>query len=343
MKRMVFQGVRRRAAAAGVGAILAIVALGTALVATTASAAVTFPISAGAQSGDGTVQIYDFIPKPVAINVGDTVTWTVPSLEFHTVTFFSGAPNEGFVVMGPRGPMINPVAAFPTGGPNYDGTGVVSSGLLEKDQTFSLTFTKAGTYDYVCMVHPKMVAQVIVREAGEAADTPESVQAQVAPHVANDLATRTLNVLLSNLKDEMADGAVSTVIAGAGDGHVAVYAFLPGRAAAGVGDVVTWINKDTDTPHTVTFLAGNDAPEVVMPQPQPAGPPLLLLNSAVVLPSGLSEADAYDGSVFLNSGFIGPESPTGSTAFSVRFTRPGTYSYVCLLHPIMKGTVTVLE
>ena len=37
------------------------------------------------------------------------------------------------------------------------------SKLLDTDETFSFTFSKSGTYDYFCSVHPKMTAKVIVQ------------------------------------------------------------------------------------------------------------------------------------------------------------------------------------
>jgi hypothetical protein len=36
------------------------------------------------------------------------------------------------------------------------------------DETFSYTFTKAGTYLYYCSVHPKMAGQVVVVKLGVA-------------------------------------------------------------------------------------------------------------------------------------------------------------------------------
>ena len=36
------------------------------------------------------------------------------------------------------------------------------SKVLDTDESFSFTFTKPGTYDYFCSVHPKMTAKVIV-------------------------------------------------------------------------------------------------------------------------------------------------------------------------------------
>lgn len=36
------------------------------------------------------------------------------------------------------------------------------SKLLDKNQEFSYTFTKKGTYRYICSIHPKMVGKVII-------------------------------------------------------------------------------------------------------------------------------------------------------------------------------------
>jgi plastocyanin len=37
------------------------------------------------------------------------------------------------------------------------------SKALDTDDSFSYTFTKAGTYTYFCSIHPKMTAKVIVQ------------------------------------------------------------------------------------------------------------------------------------------------------------------------------------
>lgn len=37
------------------------------------------------------------------------------------------------------------------------------SKVLDTDESYSFTFTKAGTFDYFCSVHPKMTAKVIVK------------------------------------------------------------------------------------------------------------------------------------------------------------------------------------
>jgi len=74
---------------------------------------------------------FKYSPNSVKIKVGDTVTWTQKDAVMHTVTIVSGP--ESF-----------------------------DSGLLKKDQTFSYTFTKPGTYSYKCTPHPNMRGEVIV-------------------------------------------------------------------------------------------------------------------------------------------------------------------------------------
>jgi len=41
--------------------------------------------------------------------------------------------------------------------------GLFMSKALDTDQKFSYTFTKAGTYQYYCTLHPKMVGKIVVQ------------------------------------------------------------------------------------------------------------------------------------------------------------------------------------
>ena len=41
--------------------------------------------------------------------------------------------------------------------------GVFKSKVMDTDEKFSYTFTKAGTYPYFCSIHPKMTGKVIVQ------------------------------------------------------------------------------------------------------------------------------------------------------------------------------------
>jgi plastocyanin len=41
--------------------------------------------------------------------------------------------------------------------------GVFKSKVMDTDEKFSYTFTKAGTYSYYSSVHPKMTDQVVMK------------------------------------------------------------------------------------------------------------------------------------------------------------------------------------
>jgi len=79
------------------------------------------------------------------IPVGTTLTWTNESNNVpHTVTFPAlGQPP-------PPGP---PDQVPPSGGSTYDGTMLTNSGVMKPGTSYSLTFTKPGTYTYYCLFH----------------------------------------------------------------------------------------------------------------------------------------------------------------------------------------------
>lgn len=304
-----------------------------------AHAAQTLTISAGAESPGSDVQLNVFAPNQITINVGDTVTWKLDSTEFHNIDFPTGTPVPAFVEGGPDGAFINPLSAFPRGGNTYDGSAPASSGLMDKGETYSLTFTKAGQFAYLCDIHPGMGGVINVVAPGQPADTQATIDAKRTSQVQGDLANKAISLIVSNVGELPAEGVSAGVASGVQSGLVDVQRFFPRRLTIKAGDAVTWIWKTEDTPHTVTFLAGSPAPEVVIPQPQPAGPPRLQLNPMVVAPAG--NAVDWDGGSYLNSGFLEPAQGRPTPTFTVRFSTPGTYDYVCVLHAGMEGTVVV--
>jgi plastocyanin len=81
-------------------------------------------------AGDAvSIENFAFNPATLTVHVGSTVTWTNHDEEPHTV-----AANDG---------------SFHS--PGLDGKG-----------TYSYTFQKAGTFDYVCSIHPSMHGTVVV-------------------------------------------------------------------------------------------------------------------------------------------------------------------------------------
>jgi len=78
------------------------------------------------------VKIDNFVfgPQTITVPVGTTVTWTNSDDIPHTAVSTDG---------------------------------VFKSKVMDTDEKFSYTFTKAGTYPYYCSVHPKMTGQVVVK------------------------------------------------------------------------------------------------------------------------------------------------------------------------------------
>jgi len=73
---------------------------------------------------------FSFAPQTLTIPIGTTVTWTNRDDIPHTA-----ASTEG----------------------------VFKSKVMDTDEKFSYTFTRAGTYAYYCTIHPKMTGKVVVQ------------------------------------------------------------------------------------------------------------------------------------------------------------------------------------
>jgi plastocyanin len=236
--------------------------------------------------------------------------------------------------------------AFPTAesvARAFDGTKYANSGIIAKDQGFNVTFVKQGSYKFLCILHPGMEASIAVVGPTQEATTPARAefvaQAELAEWLeagerssSRAVAGRSLN----------ANGSTTwEVVNPASAGQADVMRFVPPRLQINPGDTVRWRN-DTPVPHTVTFAAGA-TPELVLPEPQPAGPPNLVINPRVLFP--VLTGPTYSGQGYVNSGFIsaGPEATAG-TSFSLTFTTPGSYLYICVLHADqgMAGAIEVL-
>jgi plastocyanin len=319
--------------------LIAALCAGPILAPSVATAAQTVKISAGAESPNGDIQLLEFAPVNITINAGDTVTWSLDSTEFHDVVFTGGGQPPDFVQPGPDGVFVNPLAAFPQGGSSYDGNGLAGSGLLNKGQTYSLTFPNPGTYTYYCAIHAGMAGSIQVQPSGQTADSQAAIDARRSAQINTDIANKGVPTVMSNLGELPTEGATVGVVAGAQVGQADVDRFFPPRVVVHTGDSVTWVWKTEDTPHTVTFLAGQPAPDVIVPQPQPNGPPRLQLNPQVLAPSG--DPTNFEGAPFLNSGFLQPAPGQPTPTFTVSFNAPGTYDYLCLLHAGMVGTIVV--
>ena len=314
-----------------------------------ASAAEKFTAYVG--GGAGGVAVETFRPATIFVHPGDTVEWVNPYEEIHTVTFVApgGEVPALIVPLGPppaAGPptlIFNPEAAFPTTEAEYDGTAFANSGILNKGDTFALTFPELGSFSYLCILHPGMVGAIQVLRSDVHIPTQAELERDAAAQLARDLAAGEASAASAKASKTANDDGSTTweVVNAPSAGQADVMRFIPQKVSINLNDTVTWTNE-TFVPHTVTFSSGAAPPELVLPEPQTAGPPNLVINPAVLFPSGAADG-TYDGTGYVNSGFdgAGPESQIGTT-FSLKFTKPGTYLYICVLHAD-QGMAGVIE
>lgn len=300
-----------------------------------AAGAVDWQATVGYQSKSMAIQENFFFPNNLTVDVGDSITWNLKSAEFHTISFLSGASPASYplVLMTPSGPSFNPAVAAPSGGTSYSGSGFLNSGILGfgPQKSFKVTFTKAGSYEYDCLVHSTMKGWVHVQPAGTAyPHTQDFYNAKARQSEAK--ATREGYGLIALGLAKAMWGETGQVTAGIGQlfstGSIAVMRFLPHLDVVSVGQTVTWTNRDPETPHTVTFNLNF------------ADPLAAFFPSANVTPgAGGGSATMSATTDQVNSGVLGLIAPT---TFHVKFTSPGLYQYHCELHDQLGMTGAVL-
>jgi len=90
------------------------------------------PQAAPATSAEVKIDNFSFAPATLTVSAGTTVTWTNRDDIPHTVV-------------------------------STDEPKAFKSKVLDTDEKFTYTFTKAGAYSYFCSVHPKMTGTVVVK------------------------------------------------------------------------------------------------------------------------------------------------------------------------------------
>ncbi len=85
-----------------------------------------------AEAPEVKIDNFSFGPAVLAVSLGTTVTWTNRDDIPDTVV-------------------------------SADDPKAFKSKVLDTDEKFSFTFSKAGTYPYFCSIHPKMTGKVVVQ------------------------------------------------------------------------------------------------------------------------------------------------------------------------------------
>jgi plastocyanin len=85
---------------------------------------------ASATTAEVKIDNFSFGPQTLTVRVGTTVTWTNGDDIPHT---------------------------------SVSTEGVFKSKVMDTDEKFSYTFTRAGKYPYYCTIHPRMTGEVVVQ------------------------------------------------------------------------------------------------------------------------------------------------------------------------------------
>lgn len=306
-----------------IGASLAFTACsgGTATLNPTAPQVSKFAIVAGAQDQNQALQGLNFYPASLSVNVGDTVSWAFPTGEPHTVTVVPAGQSVP--------PPSDPNAPKPSGSTTTDGTAYSSSGFQLLGGKYALTFTKAGSYTYRCLIHPGMIGTIVVRAAGTAyPQTQAQLDAAAAVGQSADLASAAASLATFPYPargTHLAVGISPAAPAGAPAASSTVLRFLSSPALSDqsvtipAGTTLTWTNLSNNEPHTVSIAANGQAFPMVNPPGAPTG------NAT------------FDGTAFSNSGIIVP-----GQSYSLTFTKAGTYTVHCVYHDDTENMISTV-
>ena len=233
-----------------------------------------------------------------------------------------------------------------------------NSGFLPDGEEFELELADdiaPGTYRGFCMLHlTEMISTIeVVAEGSEVPSADE-----VAEQADKELAAVTADAEEHKEKAEAATTDPATVLAGdAPEGEeegpdgppkpntsVGLAEFTPEEVSVKSGSAVTF---NINGPHSVTFNAPEDARTIIgkgpdgfvhlnekaaspakfnvppPPEGEPEGPPPTV------------DLGSYDGTGFANTGI------QFGGSFKVTFTKAGSYTFICVVHPEMEGVVKV--
>lgn len=281
-------------------------------------------------AGDGEVgyAVNAFLPGTVTVEVGSTVSWQFPWYEPHIIALASRADFGD----------IEPTAPPSASGATFDGSAVTPANAVYSDiifgdpanpPTWDVKFTKAGSYDYFCPIHPFMDAKVVVVAAGATGiDTQATADARAKTEYTT--AITALKALASSMSakpvavtPKAGGGNMYTLaIGGSTQAGNDVMQFIPSSQTIKVGDSIEWVSA-SPSPHTVTF--GD-----ITPPPGPDFDPFALPMS--------KPTESYAGTGFFNSGILAgtppgaPADPNQPSTFELSFSKAGTYDYYCILH-----------
>jgi plastocyanin len=353
---------RTKAAFAAAVAVLAVPASASAA---TKVVNMGIPPSAGKSFEPTRSDVNAFFPSSTTIHVGDSVRFL--AVGFHNLDLpkkggkptaliaptgqaiagANDAAGAAFWFNGQQNLQFNLPALAPVGfGKKFTYTGAkgVQSGLplVNKPKPVTVKFAKTGSFTYYCDIHSGMKATVKVVAKSKRVPSAKADAARVKDQVSKALA-----VAKAAPKTKPPAGTVDVGVAG--KGGVEYFAMVPAKSTVPVGTTLTFrMSPGTYDDHTATFGPGD-------PDKEPTSYLGKIaksfegdtLDQQGVYPSEAPGTTAtlvptLHGNGFWSSGVMDGSSATPlPNSSKVTFGAAGTYNFYCLIHPFMKGTVTV--
>ena len=297
-----------------------------------------------------------FFNQHTTIHVGDKVKFVLQG--FHTVDIPAAGGSDLPLIL-PSGGLVsgvndaagnpfwfngklpnlsfNPMLFKPLGSTTFTGKARFDSGLplgAGAPKPFSITFTKPGTYKYFCDVHAGMVGYVTVKPKTATVSTAKQDAAAQVKQLTGDI-----KGALKAVKTKVPANTVS--LGQSAPGGVELFSMFPSTLTVPTGTVVTFeISKQSRETHTATFGPQGE----LMTLSKSFGPSI---PAQGVFPSDptqpVLESPTNHGDGFANIGVVDrdPSTTTIPSSGQIQFTAPGTYQFICLIHPFMHGTIIV--
>ena len=308
-----------------------------------------------------------FYRKQVTVHVGDRVRWRFNG--FHTVTIpAKGEDPPAFIGQDPSGNKITGVndaagnpfwfngqaritlqdkGALPQGGSRYNGNRLVSSGAPLQPgppKPYAVRFTRKGTFSYYCTIHVGQKATVKVVGRNK----------RIPTNRANTRAAKKeyARVVKRLIQDDKFQGRLGNAVeAGHDTLSTTFFRFFPATKNVPVGTSVTFLmSPKTTEVHTISFGPADYLKQVAdtFIAPDPINQQLpFVINPIAAFPSEPPPQAPLDpaqhGNGFFNVGILDRDAatPLNPGEARVTFNKPGTYNYICLVHPDMKGSIVV--
>jgi plastocyanin len=250
--------------------------------------------------------------------------------------WFTGQPTLSF------NPVLGPPGLFGKSA-SYNGSKAVNTGLplSDKPKAVKITFTKTGSFTYYCDLHVGMKGKVSVVSKRSSAPSAKAHAAAITKQSKSALNT-------GKALDSAKPPSTGITVGTSGSGGVERYAFSPDKLSVKVGDTVTFtMSSKSYEDHTATTGPGDPEKKdtylgkIAAAFEGDVFPGIAIYPSDDPAKGNATLTPQLHGNGFWNSGILDAAGATPlPKSNSVLFGAAGTYTFVCLIHPFMKATVT---